>query len=177
MSRAEVVDLLSRREIDPIVVQAEVARLEGVGLIDDDALATTLVDRLVERKKLGPSALRAELMRRRLDPRAIEAILALQEPDDEGSLIAALVDERMRRIGALDRETAERRLLAYLARKGHGGSAARDSVRAALDDAGLERAPRSSGFGSRGSSGGFGSRGSASASAGASDGPRRVEFA
>lgn len=191
MSRAEVVDLLIRREIEPIVVQTEVERLESVGLIDDDALAATLVDRLVDRKKLGPTALRAELMRRRIDPRAIESALAPQEPDDEGSLIASLVDDRMRRIGVLDRETAERRLLSYLARKGHGGSAARDAVRAALDEAGLERAPRASGFGSRGvgsrggsggfgsrsgGSGGFGSRGSGSGRAAMSDGPRRVEF-
>ncbi len=191
MSRAEVIDLLTRREIDPIVVQAEIERLEGVGLIDDEALAATLVDRLVDRKKLGPTALRAELVRRRIDPRAIESALALQEPDDEGALIATLVDDRMRRIGVLDRETAERRLLSYLARKGHGGSAARDAVRAALDEAGLERAPRASGFGSRGvgsrggsggfgsrggGSGGFGSRGSGSGRAAMSDGPRRVEF-
>lgn len=191
MSRAEVVDLLIRREIEPIVVQTEVERLESVGLIDDDALAANLVDRLVDRKKLGPTALRAELMRRRIDPRAIESALALQEPDDEGSLIASLVDDRMRRIGVLDRETAERRLLSYLARKGHGGSAARDAVRAALDEAGLERAPRASGFGSRGvgsrggsggfgsrsgGSGGFGSRGSGSGRAAAGDRPRRVEF-
>lgn len=192
MSRAEVIDLLTRREIDPIVVQAEIERLEGVGLIDDEALAATLVDRLVDRKKLGPTALRAELVRRRIDPRAIESALALQEPDDEGALVTALVDDRMRRIGVLDRETAERRLLSYLARKGHGGSAARDAVRAALDEAGLERAPRASGFGSRGGvgsrggsggfgsrgggSGGFGSRGSGSGRAAAGDGPRRVEF-
>ena len=178
MSRAEVVDLLTRREIDPIVVHTEVERLERVGLIDDEALATTLVDQLVDRKKFGPTALRAELMRRRIDPRAIESALALQAPDDEGALIAGLVGDRMRRIGILDRETAERRLLSHLARKGHGGSAARDAVRVALDEAGLERAPRTSGFGSRsgGGSGGFGSQGSGSGRAAAGDGPRRVEF-
>lgn len=194
MSRAEVVDLLTRREIDPIVVQAEIERLEGVGLIDDAALAVTLVDRLVERKKLGGSALRAELSRRRLGAQAIEAALATLAPDDDGDLVRGLVDDRLRRMGALDRETAERRLLAYLARKGHGGSDAREAVRAALDEAGLERAPRSGfgsgrggfgasgGSGSRGSSSGFGSRGSGlsrgrgGASAEAGDGPRRVEF-
>jgi regulatory protein len=204
MSRAEVVDLLIRREIDPIVVQAEVERLEGVGLIDDDALALTLVERLVERKRLGGSALRSELSRRRLSAQSIEAALATLEPDDGGDLVRGLVDDRLRRMGSLDRETAERRLLSYLARKGHGGSDAREAVRAALDEAGLERAPRTgfgssrggsggSGFGSggSGSTGGFGSRGSSSrfgsrgsglsrgrggASAEAGDGPRRVEF-
>lgn len=159
MSRAEVLDLLQRREIDPIVAEAEIARLEGSGLIDDEALARTLVERLTERKKLGPSALRAELQRRRLTAATIEIALAEREVDDEGALLDGLVDDRLRRMGSLDRETAERRLLAFLARKGHGGGAARDSVRRALDAAGLESAPRT-GFGQRGAGGGFGQRGS-----------------
>lgn len=192
MSRGEVVELLNRREIDPLVAAAEVERLERVGLIDDAALALTLADRLAERRKLGGAALRAELQRRKLDAVAIEAALATREGDDETELLAGLVDDRLRRMGQLDRDTAERRLLGYLARKGHGGSAARDAVRTALDAAGLERAPRT-GFGQRGGAGGFGSRGgpsgfgqrggasgfgsrSGSRSSGAVDGPRRVEF-
>ncbi len=197
MSRAEVLDLLQRREIDPIVAEAEIARLEGSGLIDDDALARTLVERLTERKKLGPSALRAELQRRRLSTATIEIALAEREVEDEGALLDGLVDDRLRRMGSLDRETAERRLLAFLARKGHGGSAARDSVRRALDEAGLEPAPRtgfgqrasggafgqrggsSGGFGRSGGSGGFGRRPSAASSRradGPASGPRAVEF-
>ena len=173
MSRAEVVDLLQRREIDPIVAQAEVERLERVGLIDDAALAATLVDRLVERKRLGAQALRAELSRRRLDAATIEAALAAVEPDDEGALVAELVAERVRRLGSLDRDTAERRLLSYLARKGHGGSAARDAVRRALDDLGLERSPRA-GFGARGRPTTGSTRGRLADGRG--DGPRRVAF-
>lgn len=169
MSRSEVLDLLKRREIDPIVAEAEIARLEGSGLIDDEALARTLVERLTERKKLGPSALRAELQRRRLSAATIEIALAEREVDDEGALLDGLVDDRLRRMGSLDRETAERRLLAFLARKGHGGGAARDSVRRALDEAGLESAPRT-GFGQRGAGGGFGQRGSGSGGFGRSGG-------
>ncbi len=169
MSRAEVLDLLQRREIDPIVAEAEIARLEGSGLIDDDALARTLVERLTERKKLGPSALRAELQRRRLSTATIEIALAEREVEDEGALLDGLVDDRLRRMGSLDRETAERRLLAFLARKGHGGSAARDSVRRALDEAGLEPAPRT-GFGQRAPGGGFGQRGGSSGGFGRSGG-------
>jgi regulatory protein len=144
MSRAEVTELLRRRQIDPVIIQSEIERLEGVGLIDDEALAVRLVETLVSRKKLGPSALRSELFRRKVDSRAIEAALAhaASGDDDDVSLVASLVEERVRRIGSVDRATAERRLLAYLARKGHGGSTARDAVRAALDDAGLSRAGR-----------------------------------
>lgn len=176
-SRAEVVELLRRREIDPIVIEAEVARLERVGLVDDGALALTLVERLADRKKLGVGALRAELQRRKLDAAAIEAALATREGDDDRDLLAGLVDDRLRRMGELDRDTAERRLLGYLARKGHGGGAAREAVRAALDEAGVERLPRT-GFGQRrglGQRGGVGQRGGRGPGARAG-GPRRVEF-
>lgn len=176
-SRAEVVELLRRREIDPIVIEAEIARLERVGLVDDGALAMTLVERLADRKKLGTGALRAELHRRKLDAGAIEAALASREGDDDSELLAGLVDDRLRRMGELDRDTAERRLLGYLARKGHGGGAAREAVRAALDAAGVERLPRA-GFGQRGGfeqRSGFGQRGARDAGSRAS-GPRRVEF-
>ena len=205
MSSAEVLDLLQRREIDPIVAEGEIARLEGSGLLDDEALARTLVERLTERKKLGPSAIRAELQRRRLSSFTIEVALAERDVDDEGALLDGLVDDRLRRMGSLDRETAERRLLAFLARKGHGGGPARDSVRRALDEAGLTSAPRNGfgqsglgqrgsaqsglsqrGSGQRGTGGGFGRSGgiggrpaSGDASGrgdGAAEGPRAVEF-
>ncbi len=133
-SRAEVADLLRRREIDPSVAETELDRLQSVGLIDDRALAADLVDRLRSRKKLGSSALRNELMRRKLDRSAIDE--ALVENDDESSdddLVVELARDRARRLGGLDRTTAERRLVDFLARKGHTGSTARDAARRALD--------------------------------------------
>ncbi|MDO9590140.1 MAG: regulatory protein RecX [Microcella sp.] len=132
-SRAEVADLLRRREISSLVADAELDRLEGVGLIDDRALAIDLVDRLRTRKKLGPSALRNELMRRKLDRGAIDEALAGSSHDDDDDLLVELARDRARRLGGLDRTTAERRLVDYLARKGHTGSAARDAARRALD--------------------------------------------
>lgn len=134
-SRAEIADLLRRREIDPVVAETELDRLESVGLIDDRALAADLVDRLRSRKKLGPSALRNELMLRKLDRAAIDEALA--ENDDEASdddLVVELARDRARRLGGLDRTTAERRLVDFLARKGHTGSSAREAARRALDD-------------------------------------------
>ena len=134
-SRAEVAELLRRREIDPVVAETELERLESVGLIDDRALAADLVDRLRTRKKLGPSALRNELMRRKLDRSAIDEALA--ENDDEASdddLVVELARDRARRLGGLDRSTAERRLVDFLARKGHTGGPARDAARRALDN-------------------------------------------
>ncbi|MBX9717987.1 MAG: recombination regulator RecX [Microbacteriaceae bacterium] len=134
-SRAEVAELLRRHEIGPIVAEAELDRLESVGLIDDRALAADLVDRLRTRKKLGDSALRSELMRRKLDRSAIDEALA-QTVDSEthDDLVLELARDRARRLGGLDRSTAERRLVDFLARKGHSGSAVREAARCALDD-------------------------------------------
>lgn len=137
-SRAEVADLLRRRDIDPHVAEAELQRLESVGLIDDRALASELVDRLRSRKKLGPSALRNELARRKLDRDAIDealsAVLATGEGASDDDLVVELARDRARRLGGLDRPTAERRLIDYLARKGHTGSGAREAARRALDE-------------------------------------------
>lgn len=136
-SRAEIAELLVRRELPPEVVEAELERLAGVGLIDDHALARDLVDRLRTRKKLGASALRSELHRRRLDRDAIDvALAALVDDESESDLVDELARDRARRLGGLDRTTAERRLVDYLGRKGHSGSRARDAARRALDGTG-----------------------------------------
>jgi regulatory protein len=137
-SRSEVADLLRRREISAHVAEAELDRLESVGLIDDRALALELVDQLRSRKKLGPSAVRNELMRRKLDRSAIDEALAESDDSDDDARLLDLARDRARRLGGLDRTTAERRLVDFLARKGHTGSAARDAARRALDADGLE---------------------------------------
>ncbi|WP_439564297.1 regulatory protein RecX [Microcella sp.] len=145
-SRAEVAELLRRREIDPIVAEAELDRLESVGLIDDRALAVDLVDRLRSRKKLGDSALRSELMRRKVDRAAIDEALAENaDPEAHDDLVFELARDRARRLGGLDRSTAERRLVDFLARKGHSGSAVREAARRALDDRDDELAGDASG--------------------------------
>lgn len=177
-SRAEVADLLRRREVDPLVAEAELDRLESVGLIDDRALALELVERLRTRKKLGASALRNELMRRKLDRDAIDEALSVSDDGDDDDLVVQLAIDRARRLGSLDRSTAERRLVDFLARKGHTGSSARDAARRALDgepfgaDAGTDANADASAddHDSRGASGRFGD--------GASSGGRvhRVEF-
>ena len=77
MSKREVERSLRARELDDETVAAELDRLEGVGLIDDMALAQNLVGILQERKGLGRSAIAAELTRRLLAPAAIEYALDL----------------------------------------------------------------------------------------------------
>jgi regulatory protein len=140
MSKREVERTLRARELDDDVIATEIERLEAVGLVDDVALAQNLVGTLQERKGLGRSAIAAELTRRLLSPAAIEYALELVDTGDELARARELAVARARQLTNDDRETAVRRLSAYLARRGYGGS----TVRAAVDHA-LPQRPESRG--------------------------------
>jgi regulatory protein len=131
MSRWELGKALLARDLDEETVEFELDRLEGVGLIDDAALAETLVRTQHERKGLGRSALTAELRRRHIDPVQIDEALAQVGDDDEQSRATELAVKRAPQLRSLDSETAKRRLSGFLMRKGYSGSV----VRAAVDEA------------------------------------------
>ncbi|MDQ1605905.1 MAG: regulatory protein [Microbacteriaceae bacterium] len=131
MSRWELGKALLARDLDEETVEYELDRLEGVGLIDDAALAETLVRTQHERKGLGRSALTAELRRRHIDPVQIDEALAQVGDDDEQSRATELAVKRAPQLRSLDSETAKRRLSGFLMRKGYSGSV----VRAAVDEA------------------------------------------
>lgn len=131
LSRRELERHLRDRGFEQHEIDDEVARLDADGYVDDVALAQNLVGTLQERKGLGRSAIAAELTRRLLAPAAIEYALELIDSSDELGRARELAVKRARQLGGLDRETAVRRLSAYLARRGYGGS----TVRAAVDQA------------------------------------------
>jgi regulatory protein len=131
ISSTEMVELLRSRELDESDVQFEVERLERVGLLNDDELASTLVRSLRERKGLGRSAISAELRRRKIDPSAIA--LALDEvADDELERALEVATKRAPQLRSLDQETARRRLSAFLMRKGYSGGVVSAAVTAVL---------------------------------------------
>jgi regulatory protein len=131
LSQRELERTLRDRGIDDPTIEVEVERLTRVGLIDDVALAQTLVATLQERKGLGRSAIAAELTRRLLAPTAIEYALDLVDAGDELARAKELARKRASQLGSLDRDAAIRRLSSYLARRGYSGS----TIRAAVDQA------------------------------------------
>jgi regulatory protein len=132
LSRRELERHLRDREFEQHEIDAELARLEEVGFIDDVALAQNLVGTLQERKGLGRSGIAAELTRRLLSPAAIEYALELIDSGDELSRARELAVKWVRQHGDVDRETATRRLSGYLARRGYGGSTVRAAIEQAL---------------------------------------------
>ncbi len=131
LSRRETERHLRDRGFDDDEIAAEVTRLERDGYLDDIALAQNLVGTLQERKGLGRSAIAAELTRRLLAPAAIEYALDLIDTGDELSRAREIALKRAGQLRNLDREVAVRRLSAFLARRGYGGS----TIRAAVDQA------------------------------------------
>ena len=136
MSSAEMVTLLETREIEPDEVAAEVERLERAGLLDDHVLAHDLVATLRDRKGLGKSAITAELRRRRVDQAAIDEALESVDVDDELERATEVAVKRAGQLRSYDRTTAERRLSAFLQRRGYSGSVVGAAVNAALGPAG-----------------------------------------
>ena len=135
MSVAEMTRLLEAREIEPEEVEAEIERLERVGLLDDQALADTLVRTLQDRKGLGRSAISAELRRRKVDQGAIDEALESIDTDDELTRAIEVATKRAGQLSSYDPATAKRRLGAYLQRRGYSGSVLSAAMNAALNPA------------------------------------------
>lgn len=135
MSRRELERALAKRGYHEYAIADELDRLEAVGLIDDYALAQHLVAHLQERKGLAGSAIKAELARRVVSPGAIEYAMDLVDTSDELARARELATARARQYERLDPQVAERRLSAFLLRRGFSASTIRAAVEAATRSA------------------------------------------
>lgn len=104
------------------------------GYLDDASLAEQLVTSGVERKGQGRIALARSLAQRGIRRDVIDA--ALDElPDDDAERALEFARTKARSLSRLDFETALRRLVGQLARRGYGGSVAMTAARMALAEA------------------------------------------
>ena len=131
VSIREMEKLLKSRDLPDDVVATEIARLEGVGLLDDYALAADLAERFQRRKGLGASAVKQELGKRLLSPSSIDLAVA-ELPGDQLELATDEARKRLSRLKGLDKETLNRRLYAYLQRRGFRGAEISNAIKAAL---------------------------------------------
>ena len=131
VSIREMEKLLKSRDLPDDVVATEVARLEAVGLLDDYALAADLAERFQRRKGLGASAVKQELGKRLLSPASIDLAVA-ELPGDQLELATDEARKRLTRLKGLDKETLNRRLYAYLQRRGFRGAEISNAIKAAL---------------------------------------------
>lgn len=104
--------------------------------LDDLGLARVVTEKLRESKRASRAQIRQKLRERKFEDEAIETALGELDDDEEFALLRRTALERARRLGGVDRQTAERRLLGFLARRGWSGEPAVRAVRDALDGTG-----------------------------------------
>jgi len=117
--------------------------------LDDAGMARVLTEKLRERKRASRTQIMVKLRERLLPSESIEAALGELDADEEFELLRSAAFDRAKKMRDLDRVTAERRLLGFLARRGWSGERAVRAAREALDLAASE----SGGAAARGSRG------------------------
>lgn len=135
-SSGELRHELLRLDHNPAEVEDVIEEFERSLYLDDAGLARVLTEKLRESKRASRSQIRTKLRARKLSDTAIEEAIAELGDDDEYALLRTTAADRARTMRDLDRQTAERRLLGFLARRGWSGEPASRAVREALDGAG-----------------------------------------
>jgi regulatory protein len=130
-SASEVRERLARKEFAPPAIDAALARLAQLELIDDTAFARFWVENRQASRPRGTSALREELRRKGVAADVAAQILSDEElTGDEPARAMALARAALRKYaGAADRAAFTRRLGGYLQRRGFGF----DTIRPIVD--------------------------------------------
>ncbi|WP_164863501.1 regulatory protein RecX [Agromyces sp. LHK192] len=132
LSNAEVRGVLVEHGLDDAEVDEWIERYERLGYLDDARLAEQLVHTGASRRGRGSGAILAELGRRGVDPAAARAAVEEIDPEVEHENALRVAMQRARQLGGLDRRVAERRLTAFLQRRGYPSEIVRRAVAEAL---------------------------------------------
>ena len=137
-SRKELSDKLKTKHVPPEVATRLLDRFEEVGLVDDGAFARTWVSQRQSAsgggKGLDRRALAHELRRKGVDDETAREVLDELDPAAEEHAARELVRRKLRSLSRVDDQTATRRLVGMLARKGYPSGLAFAVVRSALAD-------------------------------------------
>jgi regulatory protein len=133
LSEREARTFLLQRGIDPSVAEAAIERFTSRGWIDDAVLAEQLLYAGTSRKGQGRRAIAQTLSARGIAREVADAALAgLADDDDDRALEYAR--SKAHGLRSYDLETAMRRLMGQLARRGYSGSVASTAARTALTE-------------------------------------------
>ena len=136
----------SRKELERRLVQAgfeaeavtdELERLEQVGLIDDAAFATAVVESRIGVRGESRRAVGIKLQQAGVDREVALAALD-QAPGDEQERADRLAESRAARVSGLDPATGFARVSGFLMRRGYPPAVARQAARRALGLEGIE---------------------------------------
>lgn len=139
-TRAQLADALHRRQVPRQVADEVLARLTGVGLIDDEAFAHAWVESRHYSRGLAARALKAELRQRGVSEGNVRAAVAELTPQQEEAAARRLVQAKLAATQGKPAVTRVRRLMGLLARKGYPAGLAYRVVREALEQEGIDPA-------------------------------------
>lgn len=142
--RAGLATALRQRGIPDDVADRVLDRFTDLGLIDDQAYAEMFVAAKHRDRALGATALRNELRRKGLDEVVVDEAVRAVDADAERDRAAALIDRRVDAAMVNGIQTARRRLVGLLARRGYSAEVASSVVEQALADYSLSQPADSS---------------------------------
>ena len=141
-SRQELSEKLASKNVPTEIATRLLDRFEEVGLVDDAAFARTWIGQRQSAsgggKGLARRALAHELRRKGVDDETARAALDELDPAAEEDAARALVRRKLRSLTRVDDQTATRRLVGMLARKGYSSGLAFSVVREELAQAGRD---------------------------------------
>jgi regulatory protein len=131
-SRRELERRLLAARFEPNEVQDVLARLERVGLVDDEAFARQYAEQRFGARKEGSRGVEQGLRAAGIAP-ALAAIAAEGGSDDEEDRAAELARSRASRLSGVAPQKAFARLSSLLMRRGYSPEIARSAARKALE--------------------------------------------
>jgi regulatory protein len=132
-STREIQDGLRRRRHHADVIDRVIARLEELGLLDDEAYATSAAASLARQRPASSRYLESKLRQRGIEP-AEAARAAKEAAGDPLEAATTLARKAMRSLRSCDAQTRHRRLWGRLARRGFDAEVINMAIRRAEDD-------------------------------------------
>ena len=137
-TRAHLESVLLKRKIPAEVATDVLDRFTELGLINDAEYARAYAGSRQRSRGLSARAIERELQGKGVSGDDIETALAEMDDESQRQTARGLVERKLRSLSGIDTQTATRRLVGMLARKGYAPSIAYSVVREVLGAAAAE---------------------------------------
>jgi regulatory protein len=128
LSEAEVLSFGMDEGLTAHQANSVLDHLRDLGYVDDRVLAEQLKHALYERKGQSKSVVARAMSGRSIDREIIDEVLDDIDSGDELSAATELAAKRASQLTGLDKQTLERRLVGFLARRGYPGNIVREAI-------------------------------------------------
>ncbi|MCU1680755.1 MAG: recX [Amycolatopsis sp.] len=137
-AQGELRQTLRRKGFDDETIEVLLGKLDKAGLVDDAAFAELWVQARHTHRGLSRTAIVAELKRKGVDEEIAVAAASEVDRESEEQRARELVRKKLRSLGEVDEQTAIRRLLGVLGRKGYPQGLSYSVIREELGAFGAE---------------------------------------